>query len=339
MLLAALAAASLLSCNKEEVAAPPDKTAIGFHSKDVWTKALVSGVNDLKGEGFVVYAKGTFSGTKDTYYFNRDVKWSTVDGVAGWNYENLEYWLPTCTYDFRAYYPAEFPATSINKQDFSFTGFTIAPQYGNQKDILVANVHRSTSEIATLGSTVPFSFSHLLSNLNVTLKVEQDYRDEVQTDEEGNEMLDEEGNPITIRVPFNVIDANIKAIAFTGVTKTADYNGTWTNHTSTISIGDNMETPVAVTAEGVGFFDEGLLAIPQTINSGDVMLYILADIVLPTGGTKPMEWNLRIPAITWAPNTKYHYTAELTADFSIEFEEPKVEGWQQEQMSGIVIIR
>ncbi len=338
MLLAALAAASLLSCNKEDVAAPSDKTAIGFHSKDVWTKALVSDANDLKGEGFAVYAKGTFSGTEDTYYFNRDVNWSTVDGVAGWNYDDLEYWLPTCTYDFRAYYPAEFPAT-INQEDFSFSEFELAPQYEEQQDILVASEQRATADIETQGRNVAFSFTHLLSYLNVTLKVEQDYRDEVQTDEEGNEMLDEEGKPITIRVPFNIIDANIKAIAFTGVTKTADYNGTWTNHTSTISIGDNMETPVAVTPEGVGFFDEGLLAIPQTINSGDVMLFILADIVLPTGGTKPMEWNLRIPAITWAPNTKYHYTAVLTADFSIEFEEPKVEGWQQEQMSGIVIIR
>ena len=104
MLLAALAAASLLSCNKEEVAAPSDKTAIGFHSKDVWTKALVSGIDDLKNdeEGFVVYAHGTFDGTGESYNFKRNVTW---DG-AGWNYENLEYWLPTCSYDFHAYYPA-----------------------------------------------------------------------------------------------------------------------------------------------------------------------------------------------------------------------------------------
>lgn len=337
MLFAVFAVAMLLSCNKEE-GTVESKHAIGFHSQDVWTKALVSGANDLKDEGFVVYAKGTFTGTGESYKFSRDVAWTTVDGVAGWNYENLEYWLPACTYDFRAYYPASFPAT-ISEEDFSFSEFELAPQYEEQQDILIASAQRATADIETEGRTVAFNFTHLLSCLNVTLKVEQDYRDEVQTDDEGNEMFDEEGNPITIRVPFNVIDANIKAIAFTGVTKIADYNGTWTNHTGTISIGDNMETPVAVTPEGVGFFDEGLLAIPQTINSGDVMLYILADIVLPTGGTKPMEWNLRIPAVTWAPNTKYHYTAVLTADFSIEFEEPKVESWQQEQMSGIVIIR
>ena len=339
MLLAALAAASLLSCNKEEVAAPAGKTAIGFHSKDVWTKALVSGVNDLKGEGFVVYAKGTFSGTKDTYYFNRDVKWSTVDGVAGWNYENLEYWLPTCTYDFRAYFPAQFPATSINKEDFSFTGFTIEPQYGKQQDILVANVHRSTSEIATLGSTVPFSFSHLLSNLNVTLKVAPMEIEKV--DENGNSVdEDNDGNPDMEII--EALDVRVKAVAFTGVTQTADYNGSWVEHRSTTSIGDNMDSSIEVTLEGVGIFDEGLLAIPQTINAGDVSLYILADVVPPTGGTKPMSWTLKIPQSSWAPNTKYNYVATLTADFSIEFEEPKVESWGQEQVStgtGTVIIR
>ena len=230
----------------------------------------------------------------------------------------------------------------IAETGLSFTSFTIAPQYGNQKDILMASAQRATSEIATEGSTVPLSFSHLLSNLNVTLKVEQELRDEVQTDAQGNIITDANGEPVIIQVPYNVIDAKVKAVAFTGVSATADYNGSWVGHRSTTSIGDNMDSPIEVTPEGVGIFDEGLLAIPQTINAGDVSLYILADVVPPTGGTKPMSWTLKIPQSSWAPNTKYNYVATLTADFSIEFEEPKVESWGQEQISGgtgTVIIR
>ena len=338
MLLAALAAASLLSCNKEEVAAPSDKTAIGFHSKDVWTKALVSGVNDLKGEGFVVYAKGTFSGTEDTYYFNRDVNWSTVDGVAGWNYDNLEYWLPTCTYDFRAYFPAQFPATSINKEDFSFTGFTIAPQYGNQKDILVANAQRSTSQITSAGSTVSFTFCHLLSNLNVTLKVAPVVRDKV--DENGNP-VDENNDGQPDQETIDALEADLTAVAFNGVAQTADYNGTWIGHGSSTAVGGNMSPAVPVTIGGVSVFGEdGLLVIPEGFETGKVKLYISANITMPDGAQMSKVWNLDVPGTTWLPNTKYRYTATLTADFNIEFDEPQVESWGEEQMnSGTVIIR
>lgn len=342
ILITALIAVTLLSCAKQDLVVE-GKNVIGFHSKEVWTKALVSGVTDLQNDedGFMVYAIGTFDGSGEFYNFKRNVKWTTVDGVKGWNYADLEYWLPTCTYDFRAYYPADFPAT-IDENGMSFTSYTIDPQCGNQKDILHATAQRATEDIVTEGSTVPLSFMHLLSNLNVTLKVEQKYRDEVQTDADGNIITDANGNQVVIRVPYNVIDAKVKAVAFEGVTETADYNGAWVEHRNTTSIGNNLELPIEVTPEGVRIFNDGLLAIPQTINSGDVSLYILADVVPPTGGTKPMSWNLKIPEITWAPNTKYNYVATLTADFSIEFEEPKVEGWGQEQIStgtGTVIIR
>ena len=336
MLIAALAVASLLSCNKEDVAAPSDKTAIGFHSKDVWTKALVSGVDDLKNDekGFVVYAKGTFDGTGESYSFNRNVTWNK--GTEEWNYENLEYWLPTCSYDFHAYYPAEFPAT-IAETGLSFTSFTIAPQYGNQKDILMASAQRATADIAAEGSTVPLSFSHLLSNLNVTLMVAPVEREKV--DEEGNPVLGADGKP-EIEI-IDALDADLTAVAFNGVAQTADYNGTWTGHGSSTAVGGNMSPAVPVTIGGVSVFGEdGLLAIPEGFETGKVKLYISANITMPDGAQMSKVWNLDVPGTTWLPNTKYRYTATLTADFNIEFDEPQVESWGEEQMnSGTVIIR
>lgn len=342
MCVAVLAATSFLSCSKEENVAT-GKTAIGFHCTDVQTKALVSEVEDMHEAGFGVYAHATFESTGATYSFNRKV---TYDTSAGWNYVTPEYWLPGGSYTFRAYYPAEFPATinEVSPKEYSIQGFKIAPQYGTQQDILMASASRSTAETVTLGTTVPFTFSHLLSNLNVTLKVEQIVREvEVEKkDENGEPVLGADGNPVmeTITETINALDAVIKAVAFSGVSQSADYNGSWINHAGSAAIGDNMKTVVEVTPEGVSVFgDDGLLAIPKTLADGDVALYILADITLPTGTTMQKDWTLRIPAITWAPNTKYNYTATLTADFNIEFDEPKVESWGQEQMSGTVIIR
>lgn len=330
MLIAAIAAASFLSCTKEENAATGNH-AIGFRSNDVWTKAMVSDADGLKNGGFHVYAQGTFAGTNETYRFDRHVTFT--DG--GWNYENLEYWLPTCKYIFRAYYPADL---TVSETGDAIQGFELESQYGNQSDVLMATEERSTAQIETAGTTVPLTFKHLLSNLNVTLKVKQDSRDKVDAD--GNP-VDENNDGKPDQELVNVLDAKVKAVAFNGVAQKANYSGTnWVEHTGSMAVGDNLNPVVDVTAGGVSIFGEdGLLAIPETLAAGDVSLYILADITLPTGTTMQKEWTLNLDAITWDPNTKYNYVATLTADFNIEFEEPKVESWGQEQMSGTVIIR
>ena len=338
MLIAALAAASILSCTKEEKVVT-GANAIGFHCTDVWTKAMVSTSKDLQGDGFQVYAHGTFEGSGKIYTFSRHVTHS----LDGWNYTDTEYWLPTCGYTFRAYFPASLKSliSEVSPTEYKIQGYEIASQYGKQQDILMAEAARTTAQaLGGDGTTVPLTFRHLLSNLNVTLKVKQVKREETVLDDDGNPVVDENGNPVTEMKWVNAIDADVKAVAFTGVAQKADYNGAWTNHTGYASVGDNMQSPVRVTPEGVKIFGEdGLLAIPETLEDGDVSLYILADITLPNGTRMQKDWTLRVPAATWAPNNKYNYTATLTEDFNIEFEEPKVESWSQEQMSGTVIIR
>ena len=275
MLIAALAAASILSCTKEEKVAT-GANAIGFHCTDVWTKAMVSGEADMQEEGFQVYAHGTFEGSGETYTFSRHVTHS----LDGWNYTDTEYWLPTCGYTFRAYFPASLESliSEVSLDEYKIQGYEIASQYGKQQDILMAEAARTTAQaLGGDGTTVPLTFRHLLSNLNVTLKVATD--DYPVFDENDNPVLDENGEPVMETIVL--LNADVKAVAFTGVAQKADYNGAWTNHTGYASVGDNMQSPVRVTPEGVKIFGEdGLLAIPETLADGDVSLYILADITL-----------------------------------------------------------
>ena len=319
MLIAAFAAALFLSCTKEDDQALAGKHAIGFQSADVWTKALVSSATDLRAEGFHVYAYGTFDGTGETYSFNRDVTFSDIEG---WNYENTEYWLPTCTYTFRAYYPAYLSSKvkETSSDTFAIEGFEIDPQYGNQQEILMASVYDRTIDD---GKVVDFEFNRLLSNLNVKLRVKDE---------------DEDGEPD--------VGVKVKAVAFRGIAQKANYTKPedadtyqWMEHSGTTAVGGNMDVVLNVSSESVL---EGLLAIPQNINNG-MTLFILTEITLPNQTVIEKQFDLKIPdTYDWEPGKKYSYTAELSADFNITFKEPKVESWGDEQMdgvNGVVIIK
>ena len=319
MLLAALAAASLLSCNKEEVAAPSGKTPIGFHCDDIWTKAgLISEVAQMQGdpEGFKVYAHGVFDVTNESYSFNRIVTYDT-GATPGWKYQDQEYWLPTCSYTFRAYYPAKLAeiVTDISKEEYAINGFELGPQYREQQDILMATVNKTTTEVVNENNTfVMFTFKHLLSRLDVKLKVESG---------------------------ANAIDANVLAVAFLDTYQKANFNkGIWENQSGNLAIGGNMEGEgITLTSSDTSIFPEGLLAIPAHLEYGDASLYILAKITLPDETTMEKYWTLPLPEITWEPGKQYTYKATLTAEFNIEFSTPEVQSWVGEQLSGTVIIR
>ena len=317
MLIAAIAAASILSCTKEENAATGNH-AIGFRSNDVWTKAMVLGEDGLKNGGFHVYAQGTFDGTGGTYRFDRHVTFT--DG--GWNYKNLEYWLPTCSYVFRAYYPADLP---VSKTGDAIQGFELESQYGTQTDVLMATASKKTSEIKNEeDKTVKLTFMHLLTRLDVKLRVEES---DVDEDEDGK------NDP--------KIKALVKAVAFRGVAQKADYNSVegWKNLSGAIAIGGNITEELNTT--GVSMFKNGLLAIPQNVDS-DVTLFILTDITLPNGNVIEKQFDLKLPASNWTAGSSYIYTALLSENFNITFNEPKVESWGDEQMDGvdgIVIIK
>ena len=318
MLIAALAVASLLSCNKEDVVAPSGKTPIGFHCDDVWTKAgMITGVEQMQAdpEGFKVYAYGVFDGTNESYSFNRVVKYD-IGGTPGWKYQNMEYWLPTCSYTFRAYYPASLAelVTETSKDEYAINGFELGAQYGDQQDILMATLNKKTADIANEGTNAMLTFTHLLSRLDVKLNVESGE---------------------------DAIGAKILGVAFLNTYQKANFNnGTWENQSGNLAVGGNLEGDgFTLTTTPQSIFPEGLLAIPASLGYGDASLYILAKITLPDKTTMEKYWTLPLPEITWEPGKRYTYKATLTAEFNIELSTPEVQSWVGEQLSGTVIIR
>lgn len=325
---------SLSACRKVVVdTAVEVDYKMGFAVSDVQSKAGYTTANIAQdGNSFKVYAYYTtdsenqynasdasFQSFTETVTYDED---AVTDSGNKWISAGEYYWESGAYYKFRAYFPGDFPATitDVVASTPSFRGYTIEPQPKDQIDILLAETTRSYDEIFTLGTTVPFTFSHLLSK--IYLKVQMS--DQLVTDGFTSQIL---------------------AAGFRGVTRTADYSGTsWAAHTGTADVGLNFATAKELTSGSnlIELFDDGILVIPQSVTAGVVRAYIHA--VLPIGDSgntieRPIEIILPASSPAWEPGKQYTYTATITADYNIEFSTPTIADWEGGSTSGTVVIR
>lgn len=324
-----------LSCTKTQIEPEtPKGPAIEFSTKDPWTKAT-DGTDEvakdaMRKSGFNVW--GWFRGTTNGHVFNatkvHDATYNSETGsfsstTPNWTYapESPRYWM-NGLYDFAAVYPTTVAGTYAPAQPGEDPILTISNfDVTKQDDLLVA--FYTGIDGGNHPDEVALTFQHALASLNVQLHVAQETIDGIHV---------------------NVIEAEVREVSFKGISKKADYIGDdWANHsTETIDVGKILSTRVALTGEYQTILDEGLLAIPQTMNDG-VSLYILADITLPTGQKLQKSWDFPLSGIEecpeWEKNKKYIYKAILTAEADIEFEEPIVQPWIQGESTGVIIPR
>lgn len=325
---------SLSACRKDEAGTPSDgRYRMGYMASDVVSKAGYTTENiATDGNSFKVYAyyttdaenkydaaDNTFQSFTETVTYDEDAVTETGNK---WISAGEHFWESGAYYKFRAYFPGDFPATITDAAAStpSFRQYTIEPQPKDQVDILLAEATRAYDEIFTLGTTVPFTFKHLLSK--VYLKVRM-----------SNELVAQN------------FETDILAAAFRNVTRTAGYSGSgWGDHTGTTDVGMNF-TPIKVLTPGdnlVNLFDDGILVIPQQTTAGVVAAYIHAVLPIGTSGNtieRPIEIILPGTSPAWEPGKQYTYTATITADYDITFSAPEVADWETGSTSGTVVIK
>ena len=302
---AAMLAAGIVSCQKQDDTQQGVKYPILFGSSD--TRA-VADLDDLKDSGFKVYAyfQGTAEGTGSST-FEKTVTYYEDDNV--WAYEGLEYWIPGVSYWFKAfYYPSEPSAGTLTvantdaNQSFTITGYDITMQ----EDIMVASAEASVEagkSAPTDGSVVYLNFQHLLAN--VTIKALSELATSVK----------------------------IERIEFRNVTTKADYRGAWNaeNYKSG-NFGYDSDLTLNKATSDTDYTDipnGGFLVIPEKIN-GTQKLYVK---------TSFKEYEIAFPTTyPWNAGQKYTYTLTIKQE-SIEFNEPKVEIWDDENATGSVVIK
>ena len=177
IILATLAAASLVACAKEEIVVAPKGEAIAFDNAfvDNTTKAIDPSVTTKTLNKFVVY--GTTQGNEDgapvINIFNGVLVEGSVtevdaNGIAteqSWDYASdyTQYWIDRNTYAFAAV------ANGTVTPDANGMPKTISYNSENQKDLLYAeNTSYAPYRKDSSNKTVAFTFNHLLSKVKFT---------------------------------------------------------------------------------------------------------------------------------------------------------------------------
>ena len=349
---ALLAAVSLVSCSKDDTGADDGNKEINFVCKDFGTKSAVNAtIEDLQANGFKVFAHTTFEPTATTpstaSSFERDVVYN-LSATPQWSYTPKMYWIPNATFDFRGYYPGDFSAMDI--QENGYGDYEL--HYDNvvdktkQKDVLFASANKSHAQAKADGyQAVPLNFGHILSKINIKVKVD--------THEQSGKTIP-------------ALGAIVKGIGLGGVAKSAMFtNGAWQEFYGVTEIGHNCNLIVGesevdaggdynlITQDGEKLFEEedGLLVVPQPLAAGEATLKMYVDIITPpvwNDTESEYEYEVlmqdqplicAIPAITWEKNKKYLYTVTITQSFEIKFSEPEIEDWEDSEMTGTIIIK
>ena len=259
----------------------------------------VADLDYLKNNGFKVYAY--FQGSQEGYgngTFEKDVRFED----SYWKYDNLEYWIPNTTYNFKAFYLKDLSNLTVNNtsalQSYTATNFDISKQV----DFMVATDTRSVNAKAEPegSSVVTLNFEHQLALVEIKIK--------------------------------SAISVTIKKITLNNIaTGYQCIDGVWSQGDDSTKIDfdyvSNTElTPGADSADVTG---GGILVIPSMTGSETFTIEAsnktYSEISLPAG-------------TEWEKGRKYTYTMEIKQN-DIIFNEPKVEIWDSESATGSVIIK
>ena len=321
--------ASIVSCSDVLlVSGNSDKAAIVFD--DVHTKTLISSAEQISNFGVMAQMNlGADGEDKATQYMMilDEEEVFRVDSSSPWDYEHTRYWVPDRLYHFFAFYPysqdgdSPVHVTSIPDADYGAHAYdlTFVTPEAADKDLLTSYVSVETTG-EDFPESVGFNFDHQLTNVN--LKLWRDGKD------------DTEGNIGQIRLKKVILSNVVKAGTLT-VTRTAS---TWNLSSETISftkdyegdgeqvsgakvVGGQIVPTDGTNNPGLPFGTDGLLLLPQTINSNAVLVSVeyerYVDPEDEEGYWETKYLQASLPEGTWQANKRVTYNLILSSDKTI----------------------
>lgn len=317
-----VAVAALSSCSNNEVLDIAESNAIKFSNTFVGkpTRGVTAPeltTDNLK-EMYVFASKGgdpVFDANPKLVY--------RIGETNEWGYDNLVRWEASKNYNFVAYAGKDLGGSvedNDDKKSLKFSGIVVNGDKDNQFDLLYSNTVEISTTTVEGNSTIDFTFNHLLSMVQFTLK---------------------SGFGATTEVKIT----NFK---FYGVKTTGSYDASQVSPAWTFSsaANDDDNTDFKSDGEETAQYDKttptdvvnSWVIIPQKNTDSENVEMVKFTVNVVDGETQigPKDFTAKIPSITWKKGFRYNYIFTITpeqmgvADQYITFDAPKVTEWDDD---------
>lgn len=351
VIIIAAAALALAACAKNEVNVP-EASPINFAPNALATKALILPASDSPEqlafpttESFNVFAFAALDGS--TYNYTTplmdDVNISNQGG--DWKATTGTYlWPATGKVDFYAYYPSTLNATFISDEEpkgINLTGVSLGTAIGSQIDPLVAT---TLAQVATTKPQVSLVFKHITSQIAVMAK--------------------DATNTETLKGKISIEKVTFKNMKTSGdyTKSTTIGKGAWSNINTKADFVSFEGSEVLATTEsflsGASFVasidnSAAFVVIPENVVTGDpaedqiievkysIAAYTINGFDYPATPTQTVTIPIygRVSGNKFQNGKRYVFHIGISLDGAnneIMFS-PMVEGWENEDISGITI--
>ena len=329
-IIAVLALASVVACNKSEVLETTPAEAITFGSPFIEnsTKAIDPSHPAVELAGFNVYGTVAYNGKVTNIFNGVEVSKTTptnqgdaasTGGNYGYATDKTQYWVEGNTYDFAAIAGAAAATTDDNGMPA-----TIAYTYDNTKQVDLLYAHKAygvynkpqTGSVAS----VNFTFDHLLSLVKFTFT--NNYAQ--------NTGFDIKVTDVTINNPYASATYTIA-------------NQTWAGHTSATTplafgnaTADDAAAGAAALQLAVGAKASSnyqRLMIPGTYEK--LLVSFKVEVIAKDSNGKYFTidsntyTDVEVPDVTFTPGYSYNLTANVTEELdAITFTVEKINAWR-----------
>lgn len=272
-------------------------------------------------------------------------------GSNNWTYDNTQNWISNSYFHFFAAYPRTVNVQELridNGGNGPMTGYilpVVANGSADTEDILVATNMTNTS-VEGYATTVPLSFSHLLSKMNLTVSQNTDIDGEFEYYVSKVTITGLVGNNTFMVAPYN----GSFAMSWLGDFEMPD-DSLGITPPSPITLVADFTTPVCLRRWNGNaresnplkvWGENGVMLVPQNISANGVKIRV--DYLYDTnpndtdlGEAKFVEGY--IPAITWQSNTAINYNIAIANTSNIVFNQPSIIPWGSPNTGGTVIIK
>ena len=302
------------ACTNDDIIEGKESDMAVSFSPEMSTRTVVNTMDDMKSGAFSVWAwHKPVNGMELLEFFISKVYFN----VSVWTYNNTKYWSRNSTYNFYALYPDTITNASYNengKLTIPRLDIRQTDEYNHTKVVDLMKAAQYVEVGMNPPEAVNLTFTHMLTNVNIDLKMHQ------ANGEAGDVM-------------------EVTYVLLNGMNNVGSMQNDVWNLSEPSYFWDRLNTPKRLSDVAQPCFSN-VLMIPQTIAESQVTLYVLYSYQQygsTTAMTKMLETYL--PAGEWKAGEKIVYTGTIQVDNSIVFDTPQVESWGTEQVGGTIIIQ